>query len=1142
MSDLTRRMTGRRIVLPHLFATPVVVERAAMEGDLYFLLVRTPDGRLEEVPVRAADLERALAEAPPEQAPVVSPRDLFLLVESHRIRYAFAYDPYFAVSLAGVDALPHQLEAVYDRMLPQARLRFLLADDPGAGKTIMAGLLIKELKLRGVLERVLILTPAPLTIQWQDELRSKFDEVFEIITAERARNQLAGNVWERTSQCIASIDFAKQDDVWPDIVRCRWDLVVIDEAHKCSARTFGQKVEKTRRYQLAERLSAQAERILLLTATPHQGDVDQFAHFLRLLDPDQFPDLSLDRQLLQVEGNPWFLRRMKEELRDFDGRNLFTERHAVTVPFRLNEAELYLYNEVTLYINRYLTGGEGTRRHSVALARTVLQRRLASSLRAIRRSLERRLHTFEGRLQQLEGLPPSEQLRLLRQWQGLPPDPEADPEDQDEHVQDQAAAEVTAAETVERLREEVRTLKRLVRLARETEASGEETKLKALRNCLDRAEFDQLKDGRGKLLVFTEHRDTLEYLQENLERWGYSTCVIHGGMDAQARKEVQRQFQGEKQVCIATEAAGEGINLQFCHLMINYDLPWNPNRLEQRMGRIHRIGQQYDVYIFNFCAVNTIEGQIMNKLLEKLDDMRQALGGRVFDVIGLVLKLNDINLEEIIREALVNPRHISSYEDRISRIDPGKLAELEEKTGIALAVSHVNLERVRQRDHRSAERRLMPEYVEQFFLAAAKAVGLRVERRADTLYRVDHVPERLRAPGLASVRRHGSPQPSYRKLTFRKEQTRELQHLDAELLSPGHPLFAAVTEVLEQKLGSALGWAAPFVDPAAPHPYRLHFYVIPILGEDAPHEQEVIHARLAVVLESAESGIELAPPDVLHDLTPADELPPNVPAPPTLEELSRVQRWLVAHVQFPLAEEQRQQREREVEIRRRYLEEAFEASIKAARSRWAKLAARVAAGEEEFTLARNEALKRVEELEHRRAEKLAALGHLRVVRPGPLHYLGTALVVPAMDPEVSDLMRRDEDVERAAMEYVLAYERRRGWEPEDVSRLRDGSGFDIRSLGPADAEGRRPVRRIEVKGRAGRGDVVLTPNEWLQARRHGETYYLYVVWNALGPNPELKIIPNPARNLAGTVQELVQVQGYRVPAQAIDAESNARGG
>jgi len=1138
-----RAALGRRLLLKGFYSDPVLIEGISQEGQLVFLRVRTADGRPDEVIVEPDDLRAALATAPPAQALLVPPVDFALLVESERIRLAYVFDPYFAVSLSSVRPLPHQLEAVYERMLPQARLRFLLADDPGAGKTIMAGLLLKELKLRGVIERVLILAPAPLTIQWQDELRSRFDEVFEVIRSDMAKNQLAGNIWERFPQCIASIDFAKQEDVAPGLLRAGWDVVIVDEAHKCAARLYGNEIKRTRRYSLVEQLSSLSDRLLLLTATPHTGNVEQFNLFLQLLDADQFANGELNKQIIQLERSPWFLRRMKEELRDMEGRPLFTERHPLTIRFELSHAEMRLYRAVTDYINEFLPHQKGRRKVTVALARMVLQRRLASSLYAIGRSLRKRRDRFVSILDELEGLRPTEQARRLQQLRLLDLDEERDEDDRDEDELDELVEVTFAIERLDQLRLEVAALRRLVGLSDQTIALGEETKLSTLQRLLEGARFDELRDGRGKLLIFTEHKDTLDYLCENLERWGYATCAIHGGMNAIQRKEAQDDFRRDKQICIATEAAGEGINLQFCHLMINYDIPWNPNRLEQRMGRIHRIGQRRDVYIFNFVAEQSVdgepivEGKILARLLLKLDEMRSALGNRVFDVVGQLLRLNDIDLEEMLREATYNPRRLEEYEYKIDHLSPERLRELEEATGVALATTKVDLALTRQQDFRSEERRLMPQYVAQFFNQAAERTGLRVEYRADALLRVEYVPERFRAPSLQAVRRFGPSQTRYAKLTFRKEQLEQNQHLDAELLSPGHPLFAAVAELLDTRLEGTRRGSAPFIDPRADAPYRLHFFRVEVQGEEPaaagqPMRTTLVHATLIAVLEHATGALEIAPPDMLHDLTPG--VPEQASPPPDDELIGRLERWVRANVQHNLARHARTQREREIEIRHTYLERSFAALISAQQARWADLQARYLDGHEEARLARDEALKRRDELEARRTVKLGLLAHLGIVRPGPVRYIGSALVSPAADARIAHLMRRDDQVEATAMRVAMEHERARDWEVEDVSQLRDGSGFDLRSLGPADTQGRRPVRRIEVKGRAGIGEpVVLTPNEWLQAGRHGDSYWLYVVWGCRTEAPQLITIQNPVHTLGAQAQQLVEVKGWMVPGEAI---------
>ena len=1132
------------MLLPGYFASPVTIEEAEPASDeIIYVRVRTASGSLDELPIPGDLLDEALRDAEAGGARVVDPNSLFLLVESARIRLAYAHDPYFAVSLSGVAALPHQLEAVYERMLPQSRLRFLLAHDPGAGKTIMAGLLIKELKLRGVLDRVLIVCPAPLTIQWYDEMLNRFEERFRIVGADLIGNTLGGNVWEDFPQAITSLDFAKQPHVRDGILRAGWDLVVIDEAHKCSARTYGNEVKKTKRYEFGEAISRETDRLLLMTATPHQGDADQFEHFLRLLDADQFTGLEIDRDIIAGEDSPWFSRRIKDELRDFDGNPLFPPRRAITQPFELSGPEGELYAAVTEYINEFLPGGRsGRRRNSVALARTVLQRRLASSLGAIEATLMRRHERFADAVADVEQRPPREQEQRLRELRMLDWDDEIDLDDEEAEEQAELAAMATAADRLEDMRREVARLQELVTQAQQTRETGQEAKLEALRRCLERAEFAELEDARGRLLIFTEYRATQDYLVQHLERWGYTTCVIHGGMNAQQRKEAQRLFQTERKICVATEAAGEGINLQFCRLMINYDLPWNPNRLEQRMGRIHRIGQQFEVTVFNFVAENTIEGRIMLRLLAKLDEIKRAMGGsdRVFDVIGTLLDRNELNLESMLREAAYNPTRIDEYEAQIDAISYDELRRYEEAVGIALAERQVDLDRVRPKDWRSEERRLMPEFVERFFITAAERTRLRIEPRADGLWRVEHVPQRLRAPSLPSVQRFGPPAVAYRKLTFHKAQLSEDKNLDAELLSPGHPLFAATTDVLEEELADTRQGCASFIDPTATEPYRLYFFELSVLGEmPEPHGRgsrtTPVHAEVAVVIERSEDEFELAPPDILHDLTPTTDAIDGEP--PTPDDARRVERWLQVNHTTALVAGSRNARAREVAIRREYVERSFHELIKKRRNDWTALAARVAGGEEAARLARDEAQRGLEETERRRDTKLAELRHLEVLRPGPAAHIGSAIVTPVAQPEIARIARADHEVERIAVDFVMAYEREQGRDPEYIGDLRDGSGFDIRSV--QTRKGLPPeVRRIEVKGRAGDDPtVMLSTNEWIQAGRQAETYWLYVVTGCASNEPQLHRIQDPVRRLGRRAERLTEVKGYVLPGEALRKEA-----
>jgi hypothetical protein len=904
----------------------------------------------------------------------------------------------------------------------------------------------------------------------------------------------------------------------------------------------------------------------LATATPHHGDDDRFGHFLRLVDPDVFPEPhrygDQARQVRQSvlglgPASPWAIRRLKEELRDVEGRRLFPDRHTQTVTFQLNRAEYRLYKAVTAYINEFLPQASGRKKQSVALTRTVFQRRLASSANAIYESLRRRLDKQQRILEALEALPPGQRARYLDRLRGALTDAEQDEDDLDDTARDDLLDSFTAAEEMDHIRAEVAALKDLLEQAGQVRDQAPDSKLKALRQCLSQAEFEELKDGRGKLLIFTEHRDTLNTLQAHLAQWGYSTCDIHGGMNPRERKQAQDLFRTGAQVCIATEAAGEGINLQFCHLMINYDLPWNPTRLEQRMGRIHRIGQERDVHVFNFVAYESedrqpiVEGSILHRLLAKLDQIRDALGrDRVYDVIGEVLSLNQVNLAEMLREAAYDPRRLDEYLDQIDRLDPERLRRYEASTGIALAQATVDFSAFQQANYVVEEQRLMPEYVARYFLAAAQEVGLRVEPRADGLWRVEHVLQSLRSERLAAVRRLGPAESSYRKLTFYKAHLAQDHHLNAVLVGPGHALYAAVDEVLNERLAACQGQPAVFIDGSTDRPYTVHFLEVAIRGEaPAGSEPLTLHAEVVAVREALSPSnpagdspqFSIIPTDVLHDLAePAGAAVTASFAGIRPEPQAAIDFVRVGH-QLEQRRRVQAERQRYVDIVRDYLTRSFEARIRATETRVMGLRARELAGEAEVALARQRAEQDLADLNRSRSERLSGLDQLAITRPGPVRHLASALVVPP-DPATTEALLPDEldqDAKRAselaAMAIAMAYETGRGWEPFDVSDLHDGCGFDIRSLGPVDpATGQRPVRRIEVKGRQRGKPVRLSINEWLKARQLGDSYWLYVVWEPTKPTHALVTVQNPGHRLEYAAREVRAVSHMEIPAQAIE--------
>ena len=619
------------IVRGAIFPKPVQVILVVPMGNSVKLIGKgLTTGKVHEPILNAEQL--ASLEATPEKEPFDGDAHRFRLgIEALRLGLAYEYDPYFSLSIARVDPLPHQLEAVYDYFIKLPRIRFLLADDPGAGKTIMAGLLIKELKIRGLVQRTLIVAPASLSFQWQRELKDKFRENFEIIRSDVLRANYGSNPWQDKNQLITSVSWVSRiEDAKESLLRSHWDLIIVDEAHKKSAYSAD---KKTLAYQLGESLSQMTDHYLLMTATPHKGDPENFCLFLSLLDKDVYGDVkSLEEAMARHEA-PFYLRRIKEALVTFPDpdtgvvKQLFTRRNVQTVPFQISDDELDLYDRLTRYVEDQsirAAGEDSSRARAVGFTMAMLQRRFASSIYAVRRTLER----MKDKREKIWEDP--EKYRQEQINKRLPEDFEDLPEDEQQEIIAQLE-DVVASYNPNDLREEIIELTGLIQHARTLEAVEAEVKVRHLRDLLTKERL--FSDPTVKLLVFTEHKDTLDFLAGDgkdgrplgkLREWGLTLTQIHGSMKIGDRDTpgsriyAEREFRESCQVLVATEAAGEGINLQFCWLMINYDIPWNPVRLEQRMGRIHRYGQEKDCLIFNFVTTNTREGRVLQKLFERI--------------------------------------------------------------------------------------------------------------------------------------------------------------------------------------------------------------------------------------------------------------------------------------------------------------------------------------------------------------------------------------------------------------------------------------------------------------------------------------------------------------------------------------------
>ncbi len=1073
---------------------------------------------------------------------------LFRLVsEAQRIRLAHLFDPVLAVHTSVVEPLPHQITAVYESMLPRQPLRFLLADDPGAGKTIMAGLLIKELVARGDLERCLIVCPGSLAEQWQDELYRRFHLPFEILTNDRLEAARTGNWFLETNLVIARLDkLSRNEDVQQKLQapEADWDLVVCDEAHKLSATFFGGEIKYTKRYRLAQLLSGLTRHLLLMTATPHNGKEEDFQLFLALLDGDRFEGRFRDG-VHAADVSDLMRRMVKERLLKFDGKPLFPERIAYTVPYELSDEEAHLYAAVTDYVreefNRADALANAKRAGTVGFALTILQRRLASSPEAIYQSLRRRRERLESRLRELEVLQRGGKLAVGVGFTvpELDPDdvedlddaPEQEVEDAEARILDQA----TAARSIAELKAEIETLKGLGKLALGVRRGGRDTKWRELASLFGDIfttaglgrRLRETPHGAGaipphrasprqKLVLFTEHRDTLRYLQERITTLlgrQESVVVIHGSVGREERLAVQEAFRHDPdvQVLLATDAAGEGINLQRAHLMVNYDLPWNPNRLEQRFGRIHRIGQTEVCHLWNLVADDTREGDVYRRLLEKLEQAREALGGQVFDVLGK-LEFEGRPLRELLLNAIrygEQPEVRARLDTAVDQaLDRGALQDLlEERQLVHDAMDATRIQRVREEMERAEARRLQPHYIESFFCEAFQRLGGTAKQREARRYQVTHVPALIR--GRDRVIGVGEPVlPRYERIAFEKPLVAPRGKPLAAFVCPGHPLLDAVIDITLERHRDLLKRGAVLVDErdASTAP-RVLFSIEHAIQDGSvtrTGERRVISKRVLYVELDADGE-----PRHLHyapylDYRPLTEEEPTVDALLERPESAwidgdleqKAQAYAVAHVVPEHLREVRDARLALIAKTEAAVKDRLTKEISFWDSRAEQLKLDEEAGKTGARLNSGEARRRADTLQIRLQKRLAELKRDAQISPRPPVVLGGLLVVPrglvdamAGRPAPSATVQPDHQLVAArARAVVMETERGLGFEPTD--RELDKLGYDIESRVPVTGM----LRFIEVKGRRSDAETVtVTRNEILYSLNKPDDFILAIV-------------------------------------------------
>jgi SNF2 family DNA or RNA helicase len=1138
-----------RGILPDALATVVSVQWFGSEA--LELTYKTPAGKVANELLYRHDEPRIEVVTQGRPWSFDGAGDLFRLVsEAHRIRLAHLFDPVLAVHTSVLEPLPHQITAVYDVMLPRQPLRFLLADDPGAGKTIMAGLLMKELIARGDLHRCLVVCPGSLAEQWQDELYRRFQLPFEILTNDKLEAARTGNWFLETNLVIARLDkLSRNEDVQEKLKApdCRWDLIVCDEAHKMSASIFGGEVKYTKRYKLGQLLSTLTRHFLLMTATPHNGKEEDFQLFMALLDGDRFEGRFRDG--VHVSDVSDLMRRVvKEGLLKFDATPLFPERMAYTVPYKLSDAEARLYKEVTAYVREEFNRAEALqndkRAGTVGFALTILQRRLASSPEAIYQSLRRRRERLESKLRELELLQRGHAAATgiaigtpeldAEDVEDLEDAPDNEVETAEEEILDQA----TAARTITELKAELGTLKRLEALALALRRSGEDRKWCELAKLLGTVFATGPAAGRvaetpspygsgpippplpsphQKLVLFTEHRDTLNYLEDRVSTLlgrKEAVVMIHGGMGREERMKAQEAFKHdpEVQVLLATDAAGEGINLQRAHLMVNYDLPWNPNRIEQRFGRIHRIGQTEVCHLWNLVAEETREGDVYRTLLEKLEQARQSLGGQVFDVLGK-LQFEGKPLRDLLIEA-IRYGDRPDVRARLTQVvahafDKAQLQDLLEERALAHdSMDASRVFRVREEMERAEAHRLQPHYIESFFMEAFRRLGGSVKQRESRRYEVTHVPAPVR--NRDRLIGFGEPVlPRYERITFEKTLVAPQGQALAAFLCPGHPLLDATIDLTLERYRDLLRRGAVLVDDrdTSTTP-RVLFYLEHAIQDASltrAGDRRIISKRMLYVELDADGNTHHMHYAPYLDYRPLAESEPGVNAILARPECTWVSRELEQKAQGYAVAQVVPEHLSEVRHRRLDLIAKTEAAVQDRLTKeinyWdhraEQLKLQEQAGKPNARLNSNEARKRADDLQARLQKRMEELKLEKQIAPLPPVVIGGLLVVPAgllaaMKGEpAGGAPTRPIDTQVSAAKaraIVMQIERDLGFVPTD--RETEKLGYDIESRIP----GTGKLRFIEVKGRVtGAPTITVTKNEILYSLNKPDDFILAIV-------------------------------------------------
>jgi superfamily II DNA or RNA helicase len=1068
---------------------------------------------------------------------------LRLVSEAQRIKLAHLFDPLLAVHTSLVEPLPHQITAVYGEMLPRQPLRFLLADDPGAGKTIMAGLLMSELKLRGDLHRCLVVSPGSLTAQWQDELSKRFHLNFEILTHERLEAARTGNAFAEIPLIIARLDqLSRSQDLQAKLSQTDWDLIICDEAHKMSASFFGGEVRETKRYKLGKLLSTVTRHFLLMTATPHNGKEEDFQLFMALLDGDRFEGKFRDGVHV-CDPSDLMRRLVKEDLFKFDGTKLFPERLAYTVDYELSDLEALLYKQVTEYVREEFNRAENLenlgRKGTVGFALTILQRRLASSPEAIYQSLHRRRERLQKRLREEEIQKRGAEVvntweTKIADWENVVEFEEDLPSDEREATEEEVVDQASAARTIAELQTEINQLERLEKIALQVRRSGTDKKWEELSQLLqNQAELFDTRGYRRKLVIFTEHRDTLNYLQDQISKLlgkPEAVVTIHGGMGREERRKSETAFtqNPDVQILIATDAAGEGINLQRAHLMVNYDLPWNPNRLEQRFGRIHRIGQTEVCHLWNLVAKSTREGDVYLALLKKLEIEQKALGGKVFDVLGKAI--DGVQLRELLIAAIRygdSPTVKARLTEVVAKsLDHQRLQQLlAEKVLVRNTLDISRVQEIRAEMERAEARKIQPYFVSAFFIEALQKLGGSIKEREPNRYEITYVPavirNRGRVIGTGNVILN-----RYERVCFDKKLISIPGKPLAAFVCPGNPLLDTTIDLILERYRQVLKQGSILIDENDPgEEIRALIYLehsIQDARTDINGNRRIISRRMQYV-EIAESGkvgnagyapyLNYQPIGETEQTLIEEMLEGKLASSWLINDLEgKAIDYAISHIVPQHLQEVKLHKQELIDKTMAAVKDRLIKEINYWDYRAADLEMQEQAGKINAKINSTKARNRADELQARLQKRLEELQQERRLSPLPPIVIGGALIVPIgllqqlqgiPNSEIQTFAKERKRIEQIAMLAVMENERKLGYEPRDVSA--DKCGYDIESKIPETGK----LRFIEVKGRvAGATTVTVTKNEIITALNKPDNFILALV-QVDGNNPTIYYVDKP---------------------------------